>query len=106
MPLNVDYIRGLEFEPSETVVTDHDAMLYALSIGLGRDPMDEHDLCYVYEKNLKIFPTMPIVVGYPGNWMIDPNPGITRTMDVHDAQRFWTSGAQHNLPTVTKHTQN
>lgn len=92
MPLNVEYIRSLAFEPSETTVTDHDAMLYALSIGLGRDPMDTHDLRYVYEKDMKVFPTMSIVVGHPGNWMIDPQTGITRTMVVHGAQRLWSFG--------------
>lgn len=88
MPLNADYILSREFEPSETLVTDRDVMFYALSIGLGRDPMDAHDLRYVFEKDLKVFPTMPIVVGHPGNWMTDPATGITRTMVVHGAQRL------------------
>jgi acyl dehydratase len=90
MPLNADYILNRAFEPSETVITDRDVMFYALSIGLGRDPMDAHDLRYVYEKDLKVFPTMPIVIGHPGNWMVDPATGITRTMVVHGAQRLWT----------------
>lgn len=90
MPLNADYILNREFEPIETLITDRDAMFYALSIGLGRDPMDAHDLRYVFEKDLKVFPTMPIVIGHPGNWMVDPATGITRTMVVHGAQRLST----------------
>lgn len=90
MPLNADYILARQFAPIETSITDRDAMLYALSIGLGRDPMDAWDLRYVFEKDLKVFPTMPIVIGHPGNWMTDPETGITRTMVVHGAQRLST----------------
>jgi acyl dehydratase len=88
MPLNADYILSRSFDPVETEIGDRDVMFYALSIGLGRDPMDAHDLRYVFEKDLCVFPTMPIVVGHPGNWMVDPATGITRTMVVHGAQRL------------------
>ena len=88
MPLNADYILGRAFDPIETVISDRDAMFYALSIGIGRDPLDAHDLRYVFEKDLKVFPTMPIVIGHPGNWMAEPAAGITRTMVVHGAQRL------------------
>ncbi|RYY25852.1 MAG: 3-alpha,7-alpha,12-alpha-trihydroxy-5-beta-cholest-24-enoyl-CoA hydratase [Sphingomonadales bacterium] len=90
MPLNAEYVLARSFEPVETAIPDRDVMFYALSIGLGRDPMDAHDLRYVYEKDLRVFPTMPIVVGHPGNWMVDPSTGITRTMVVHGAQRLTT----------------
>lgn len=90
MPLNADYILAKSFNPIETVISDRDAMFYALSIGLGRDPLDARDLPYVYEKDLKVFPTMPMVIGHPGNWMVDPQTGITRTMVVHGAQRLRT----------------
>lgn len=90
MPLDADYILSRSFEPIETAITDRDVIFYALSIGLGRDPLDAHDLRYVFEKDLKVFPTMPIVVGHPGNWMGDPAAGITRTMVVHGAQRLAT----------------
>jgi acyl dehydratase len=90
MPLNIDNLRQWTFPPIETVLDDRDVMFYALSIGLGRDALDEHDLRFVYEKDLKVFPTMPLVVGHPGHWMADPATGITRTMVVHGAQRLWT----------------
>ena len=47
-------------------------MLYALGIGLGHDPMNEDELPFVYEKNLKVLPTMAAVLGYPGFWARDP----------------------------------
>lgn len=89
MPLNADHLLNRTFPAIETVVSDRDAMFYALSVGLGRDPTDEHDLRYVFEKALKPFPTLPIIFGHPGNWMAeDPATGITRSMVVHGAQRL------------------
>ncbi|MDE1145123.1 MAG: MaoC/PaaZ C-terminal domain-containing protein [Azospirillaceae bacterium] len=90
MPLNIDYLRALEFPAIETAITDRDVMLYALTIGLGRDPLDAHDLTYVYERDLAVFPTMPLIVGHPGNWMVDQRTGITRAMVVHGGQRLRT----------------
>ena len=40
-------------------------MLYALGVGLGQDPMNEDELAFVYEKNLKALPTFALVLGYP-----------------------------------------
>lgn len=45
---------------------DKDVMLYALGIGLGADPMDEKELAFVYEKNLKVVPTAATVLATGG----------------------------------------
>jgi acyl dehydratase len=44
--------------------TDADSMLYALSIGMGRDPLDRRELPYVYEQGepLKTVPTLASVL--------------------------------------------
>ena len=63
-------------------------MLYALGVGLGADPMDEQQLQYVYDKNLKALPTMAIILGYPGPWHATLNTGITRSHVVHGEQGF------------------
>ena len=51
-------------------------MLYALGLGLGYDPVDEDQLDFVYEKNLKVLPTMAVVIGHPGFWVKDLDTGI------------------------------
>jgi len=56
--------------------TARDTVLYALSVGLGSDPMDERQLRFVYESNLLALPTYPIVLGYPGFWLKDPGTGV------------------------------
>src|SRR5579863_2109683 len=49
--------------PSRTFTyNDKDVMLYALGIGLGADPMDEKELAFVYERNLKVVPTAATVL--------------------------------------------
>src|SRR5438093_10622481 len=53
-----------------------DCILYALGIGLGLDPVNEDELAFVYEKNLKVLPTMAVVLGYPGFWVKDLDTGI------------------------------
>jgi acyl dehydratase len=48
--------------------------------------MDEAQLQFVYEKNLKAVPTMPVVLGYPGFWVKDPASGIDWVKIVHGEQ--------------------
>ena len=50
---------GLEFSWS-----DRETMLYALGIGMGADPMDERELPFVYERDLKAVPTLASVVAW------------------------------------------
>lgn len=44
--------------------TDADSMLYALSVGMGTDPLDERELDYVYEQgaSIKTVPTLATVL--------------------------------------------
>ncbi|HEY1751629.1 MAG TPA: MaoC/PaaZ C-terminal domain-containing protein [Caulobacteraceae bacterium] len=46
---------------------DKDVMLYALGIGLGADPMNEKELPFVYERNLKVVPTAATVLAAASN---------------------------------------
>lgn len=88
MTLNLDYVRGLELAPVTCQLTDRDAMFYALSIGLSADPLDTAELPYTYEKGLKTFATMPLVLGHPGPWMRDPRPNLDYSKIVHGSQRL------------------
>jgi acyl dehydratase len=61
-------------------------MLYALGLGLGQDPMNEHELAFVYEKNLKVLPTFALVQGYTPYWLRNPDSGVNWTKVVHGEQ--------------------
>ena len=74
--------------PPSTPTAAKDCMLYALGVGLGLDPMNEDELAFVYEKNLKALPTMAAVLGYPGFWARDLDTGIDWVRIVNGEQGF------------------
>lgn len=86
MPLNREAIMNHAFQDREHTLTDLECILYALSLGVCRDPLNADELAYVYEEAQKVFPSMPVVLGHPGPWMADPRMGIDRQMLVHGTQ--------------------
>jgi len=76
MTIVYEKLMALDIPPAEQSYTAKDCMLYALGIGLGHDPMNEDELPFVYEKNLKVLPTMAAVLGYVGFWARDRDTGI------------------------------
>ncbi len=66
--------------------TDRDAMLYALTVGMGRDPGDADELPFVVEHGgLRVVPTMATVVGQTG---LTQRAGLDFTKVVHAEQRL------------------
>ena len=61
----------LEFPPIEShyEFTKRDTILYALGVGA-------NELKYTYEESLEAFPTMAMVMGYPGFIWRDPRYGV------------------------------
>src|SRR3984893_6473325 len=76
MPINYDKLLALKIPEVVQAYTEKDAILYALGVGLGRDPIDEDELPFVYERNLKLLPTFAAVLGWPGFWVRDLDTGI------------------------------
>ena len=76
MAIVYEKLMGLEVPPVEHTYAAKDCILYALGIGLGHDPMNEDELPFVYEKNLKVLPTMGTMLGYPGFWLRERDTGI------------------------------
>jgi acyl dehydratase len=63
-----------------------ESTFYALSIGIGQDPMDRADLRFVGVPEPVPFPTLPLVLGHPGFWLADPAAGVDATRVVHGGQ--------------------
>jgi acyl dehydratase len=61
-------------------------MLYALGVGMGRDPMNADELPYVYENGLKTIPTMASVIAWGPRTI--GLAGINYLMVVHGEQRL------------------
>lgn len=86
MALDYDHLMTLETDETAYSYTDRDTMLYALSVGMGADPMDRKELDFVYEKNLKTLPTMATVLAWD-NSLIHKS-GINYLLVVHGEQRI------------------
>jgi acyl dehydratase len=86
--MSIDY-QTLKSWPFPDIVQSYstrDTMLYALSLGLGSNPLDERTLLFVYEGANgapSVIPTMAVVLGFPGFWMKDPASGIDWLKIVH-----------------------
>jgi len=60
----------------------HECILYALGIGLGMHPLEPGELKFVYERaGLEAFPTMAVVLGWPGR-ITDPSFGVDERLVV------------------------
>lgn len=66
-----------------------DSAFYALSLGLGGDPLDERQLAYVDPcRDLQALPCMALVLGHPGFWLGNPATGVDALRLVHGEQRL------------------
>ena len=86
MTIVYDKLMALDIPPVAHSYGAKDCMLYALGVGLGQDPTDEDELPFVYEKNLKVLPTMATVLGHPGFWIHDRDTGIDWVKVVNGGQ--------------------
>lgn len=67
-----------------------DAILYALGLGLGRDPGDRDDLGFLLEDRLAVLPTFAVTLASPGAWIAAPEFGVdfVRLVHAEQAARF------------------
>lgn len=85
MPIVYDDLMRLDLPEREFSYTERDTMLYALSTGMGQDPMDLDELPFVFEKDLKALPGLATVIAWDDSWA--PKTGINFVMVVHGEQR-------------------
>ncbi len=89
MPIDSAALFAHDFGNTRHAWEARDAILYALGVGLARDPLDERDLTFMDETDLKVLPTYAVTLASPGMWMRDPKFGIHFTKLVHMAQAAW-----------------
>lgn len=88
MALDYDKIMSIKNEPTEFTYDEDRAILYALGVGFGRDPLDANELNYVYEKNMRAVPTMASVLGGGGGGGPSPLDHVNFAMVLHGEQRL------------------
>jgi len=77
MGIDPDKLYNWPFPEVEQVVTQRDAIIYALGVGLGADPLDEGQLRFVFEeRDFEVLPTMAAVLCTPGFWAREPGTGL------------------------------
>lgn len=86
MPIDYARLKSFPFEDRDHRYSMRDTMLYALGVGLGFDPMDERQLPFVYEKDLRALPTMGVVLALARPWLHLPESGITWGQMLHGEQ--------------------
>lgn len=63
MPIDYDALKAVATEDQPVSYDDRDALLYALSVGFGRDPLDRKELAYACgTPSLKTVPTLASVL--------------------------------------------
>jgi len=60
--MDLNTLRGWQFEDVQRTYSERDTMLYALGLGLGSNTTDPDELRFVTEKNLRTLPMMTAVV--------------------------------------------
>lgn len=83
MPINYEKLMALRTPPQRFSYADREAILYALSIGFGRDP---DDLPFVFERpGLKTVPTLAVVIAPTG---VIHKTGVDMTKVLHGEQNL------------------
>lgn len=87
MTLDPARLLAYALPPVRQTLTERDTILYALSVGLGQDPLDPAQLDFLDQNRpLKAMPSMAVVLGYPGFWLKDKQTTVDAVRLVHGEQ--------------------
>jgi acyl dehydratase len=86
MAIDYDKLINLDIPQTTQQYAPRDAILYALSLGYGSDPLDATQLPLVYEEGLRTVPTMGVVLAHPGYWPRTLDSGLDWVRIVHAEQ--------------------
>ena len=86
MAIDYEKIMSLETKNQEFSYSDKETMLYGLGIGFGKDPLNDEELKFVYERDLKTVPSMATVVSWGAGNMRES--GINYLLVLHGEQRL------------------
>ena len=87
MPLDYDELMATEILDLPLSYTDTESILYALSIGMGRDPLDRKELTYLYEQGEQ-FRTVPTLATVLVPDLFPPGLGWDFSQVLHSEQRM------------------
>ena len=88
MAIDPDYLLAREWPEITHRYTEKDSMLYALGVGLGRDPLSQDELRFVYEDGLKVMPTQAVTLAHPGFWAAEKDINLDWVKLLHLGQEI------------------
>ena len=100
MELTHAELLALELPGGRFHYDEADCMLYAVGIGLGADPLDRCQLDFVYEKQLKVMPSLATVIAWDDSWA--EAIGLDLPNVLHGEQRLTL---HHPLPPAAEITK-
>ena len=86
--MDIATIAAMEIAPIVQAYDKRDTILYALGLGYGADPLNENELPFVYERNLRSLPSYANLLCHPGFWAQDPQWGMDWVKILHAEQDF------------------
>lgn len=89
MALDPDKLLALKIPDTAQSYTFKDALLYAVSLGYGSDPLDAAELPFVYEGaegGQRVAPSMGVILAHPGYWPRTLASGLDWVRIVHAEQ--------------------
>jgi len=86
--IHEETLRNYVIPDVHQTLTPQDTALYALSVGLGSDPLDEQQLAFVdwQRPDFQALPCMGEIVCHPGFWLADPKTGVDAVQLLHGEQ--------------------
>lgn len=89
MPIEVEKLLSYPIPVVRQTLTRQQTAFYALSVGVGADPLNERQLRYVdYCRDLQALPSLALVLGHPGFWLGDARSGVDPKSVVHGEQEL------------------
>jgi acyl dehydratase len=105
MAIVYDRLLALKIPDVERTYTEREPIFYALSLGLGQDPVSADELPFVYEDKTKVLPTFPVVAAQPGFWARELDTGIDWVKVVHGEHDLVLHSPMPARGTVRSHTR-
>jgi acyl dehydratase len=91
MPIDAARLLAYRVPEVRQQYTSAQSAFYALTTGMGRDPMDERHLDFVDPNRgdaQRALPSMALVLGYPGFWLVHPDTTVDPTRVLHGTQEI------------------
>jgi len=105
MAIVYDRLLALKIPDVERTYAARDPIFYALSLGLGQDPVSADELPFIYEKDVKVLPTFSVVVAPSSKKARELDSGMDWVKIVHGEHDLVLHKPLPAAGTVTSNTR-